>query len=120
VAGHPLAGSVTFRFVGTPGQDLRFELETNDRPATVPDAFALFPFGNMLKRMNWIAVVRNTAEAFGALEIDVQVDEFTLGEAEEREVLAELKRKVADLNREAEPELKEEAKMRLEEAVKPA
>lgn len=120
VAGHPLAGSVCFRFLGTPGQDLRFEVETCDRPATLPDAFAMFPFGNMLKRMNWMAVVRNTAEAFGVMDIDVQVDEFTLGEVEEREVLAGLKRKVADLNREAEPELKAEAKVRMEEAVKPA
>ncbi|HEY9421151.1 MAG TPA: NAD-dependent epimerase/dehydratase family protein [Thermoanaerobaculia bacterium] len=121
VAGHPLAGSVHFRFLGTPGQDLRFEVETNDRPSSLPDAFAMFPFGNVLKRMNWMAVVRNTAEAFGVMsDVDVQVDEITLGEAEEREVLAALKRKVADLNREAEPELKKEAKTRMEEAVKPA
>ena len=34
VAGHPLAGSVVFRFVGIPVVDLRFEVETVDRPAT--------------------------------------------------------------------------------------
>lgn len=118
VAGHPLAGSVIFRFVGMPGVDLRFEVETNDRPATLPDAFVLFPLGNMLKRMNWMAVVRNTAEHFGVPSPDIQVDELTLDDRQEKEVLAELKRKVADLQREAEPEMKEEAKARMEEAVK--
>ncbi|PYQ63592.1 MAG: hypothetical protein DMF53_09775, partial [Acidobacteria bacterium] len=50
VAGHPLAGSVTFRFVGAPGSDLRFEVETCDRPASLPDALAMLP-GSALK--NW-------------------------------------------------------------------
>lgn len=121
VTGHPLAGSVIFRFVGTPGADLRFEVETVDRPATRPDALAIRSVGNVLKNWNWSTVVRNTVEAFGALPPEtVQVDEFTLGESEERETVEAMKQKVARLARKAEPELKEEAKERLEEAVKPA
>ncbi|MFL6197199.1 MAG: NAD-dependent epimerase/dehydratase family protein [Thermoanaerobaculia bacterium] len=118
VAGHPLAGSITFRFVGTPGQDLRFEIETCDRPATTPDAFAMFPLGTALKRANWIKVVRNTAAAFGAPEPEVQTDEFTLSDAEEKEAVAEMRRKVDALARRAEPELQEEAKERMETALK--
>jgi nucleoside-diphosphate-sugar epimerase len=119
VAGHPLAGAITFRFVGTPGQDLRFEIETCDRPATTPDAFAMFPLGTALKRANWIKVVRNTAAAFGAPEPEVQTDEFTLGEAEEKEAVAEMRRKVDALARQAEPELQDEAKEKMEAATVP-
>lgn len=119
VAGHPLAGSVAFRFVGTPGQDLRFEVETCDRPATAPDAFAMFPLGTAIKRWNWMTVVRNTAEAMGAAPpVDVQTDEFELSDAEEKEAVAELRSKVDDLARQAEPGLQEEAKERMETAVK--
>jgi nucleoside-diphosphate-sugar epimerase len=119
VAGHPLAGSVVFRFVGAPGVDLRFEVETCDRPATLPDALAMASVGAVLKNWNWTTVVRNTAEGLGAAPpVTVQTDEFPLGEAEEREAEEALRRKVAKLNREEEPGLREEARERIETAVK--
>jgi nucleoside-diphosphate-sugar epimerase len=121
VAGHPLAGSVAFRFVGVPGGDLRFEVETCDRPATMPDALAMLPFGSILKRWNWTTVVRNTAESLGAIPpVTVQADEFPLSESEEREAMAALRQKVSKLVREEEPGLRQEAKGRVEEAFKPA
>jgi coenzyme F420-reducing hydrogenase beta subunit len=121
VAGHPLAGSVTFRFVGIPGSDLRFEVETCDRPATVPDALSMLSIGAVLKRWNWTTVVSNTAEGLGAMSpVTVQADEFPLSESEEREAVVALRQKVSKLARDEEPGLREEAKGRVEEAFKPA
>jgi nucleoside-diphosphate-sugar epimerase len=118
VAGHPLAGSVAFRFVGAPGADLRFEVETCDRPATLPDALSMLPLGSLLKRWNWTTVVRNTAEGLGAAPpVTVRADEFPLSDDEEREAVERLREKVAKLNREEEPGLREEARERIEAAV---
>jgi hypothetical protein len=111
---------VTFRFVGASGNDLRFEVETCDRPATLPDALAMLP-GSLLKRWNWITVVRNTAESLGAAPpVEMKMDEFPLSEAEEKEAVAALRSQVEALDRKEEPGLREEARERLEEAVKPA
>jgi NADH dehydrogenase len=121
VAGHPLAGSVVFRFVGTPVVDLRFEVETVDRPATLPDALALRSLGNVLKHWNWSTVVTNTVAALGAAPPEtVRVDEFALSGTEEREAVEAMRRKVAKLAQREEPGLREEAKARLEEAVRSA
>jgi hypothetical protein len=118
VAGHPLVGSVTFRFVGAPGEDLRFEVETCDRPASLPDALAMLP-GSVLKSWNWTTVVRDTAESLGATPpVEVRMDEFPLSETEEKEAVAALRSKVEALGRKEEPVLREEARERLEEAVK--
>jgi nucleoside-diphosphate-sugar epimerase len=118
LAGHPLAGAVTFRFLGEPGADLRFEVETCDRPATLPDALAMFPVGNALKRWNWATVVQRTAEWAGALPpIDVRTDEIPLSDQEARTAAEELKRKAAAVARAEEPALQEEARIRIEGAV---
>jgi len=110
---------VAFRFVGAPGNDLRFEVETCDRPATLPDALAMLP-GSLLKRWSWTTVVRSTAESLGAVPpVDVQTDELPLSEAEEREAVASLRGQVEALGRKEEPGLREEARERLEAAVKP-
>ena len=119
VAGHPLAGSVVFRFAGTPGQDLRFEVETCDRAASLPDFLAMLPLGNFLKDWNWTTVARRAAELAGEpAPVEVMTDERTLSESEEREALRQLQERVSDLNRGEEPGLREEAKARIEEAVR--
>ncbi|HEV2855079.1 MAG TPA: NAD-dependent epimerase/dehydratase family protein [Thermoanaerobaculia bacterium] len=118
LAGHPLAGSVTFRFLGTPGVDLRFEVETCERPSSLPDFLAMFPLGTILQSWNWNTVARRAAELVGEPSPEITTDQCQLSEQEEREAVKSLQEKVADLNREAEPGLKEEAKVRLEEAVR--
>jgi nucleoside-diphosphate-sugar epimerase len=121
VAGHPLAGSVIFRIVGTPGADLRFEVETCDRPATLPDSLMMSPLGTMMKRWNWSAVVERAANTLGALPpIEVRIFEQQLTEDEARRFEADLRRRIDDLARREEPALQEEAKERLETAGKPA
>lgn len=119
LAGHPLAGSVVFRFLGTPGADLRFEVETCERPSSLPDFLAMFPLGTMLQSWNWTTVARRTAELVGEPSPEITTDERQLTEQEEREAVKSLQEKVTEINREAEPGLQEEAKLRLEEAVRP-
>jgi nucleoside-diphosphate-sugar epimerase len=119
LAGHPLAGSVTFHFLGSPGQDLRFEVETCERPSSLPDYLAMFPLGTLLQSWNWNTVARRVAELVGEPSpVDVTTDQRTLTDEEERDAQRNLQQKVADLNRNEEPRLQEEAKVRLEEAVR--
>lgn len=120
LAGHPLAGSVTFRFLGTPGEDLRFEVETCERPSSLPDFLAMFPLGTVLQSWNWNTVARRTAELVGEPSPEVTTDQRELTEEEERAAQRDLQQKVADLSRGEEPRLQEEAKVRLEEAVRGA
>lgn len=119
LSGHPLAGSVTFRFTGVPGEDLRFEVETCDRPATPPDALAMYPLGILMKRWNWSKVVERTAEFSGALPpVEVKTSEQTLTGEQEQEALQEIRQRVDAFARDEEKTLETEAKMRLETAVK--
>jgi nucleoside-diphosphate-sugar epimerase len=118
LAGHPLAGSVTFRFLGTPGEDLRFEVETCERPSSLPDFLAMFPLGTVLQSWNWNTVARRTAELVGEPSPEVTTDQRELTDEEERAAQRDLQQKVADLSRGEEPRLQEEAKVRLEEAVR--
>ena len=116
VAGHPLAGSNTFRFVGTPGVDLRFEVETCDRSATLLDELAMVPFGGFLKRFTWTTVVEETARMAGALPpVEVETEEHTLAGDEEKAALADLQKKVGAVARQDEQELQDEARSRLED-----
>lgn len=117
VAGHPLAGSVTFRVAGNPGEDLRFEVETCDRPATLPDGLMMSPLGTVMKRGNWMAVVERTIDALGALPTEVQTFEQQLTDEEARRFEAELRLRIDNLAHIVEPELQEEAKERLETAT---
>ncbi len=118
VAGHPLAGSNTFRFAGTPGVDLRFEVETCDRSATLLDELAMVPFGGFLKRFTWTTVVEETARMAGALPpVEVQTEERPLAGEEEKAALAELEKRVGSLARQDERELQNEARARLEEVT---
>jgi NADH dehydrogenase len=118
VAGHPLAGSNTFRFVGTPGVDLRFEIETCDRSATLLDQLAMVPFGGFLKHFTWTTVVQETARMAGALPpIEIQTEEHPLTGEEEKAAVADLEKRVGSLARQDERELQEEARTRLEEVA---
>jgi nucleoside-diphosphate-sugar epimerase len=110
VAGHPLAGTNTFRFEGT-----RFTVETVDRSATLLDELAMLPFGRILKSFTWNTVVEETARMAGALPpIQVETDEHALTGEEEKAALADIERRVAALARKDERELQEEARARLE------
>ena len=115
VAGHPLAGSNTFRFAGTPGVDLRFEVETCDRSATLLDELAMVPFGGFMKRFTWTTVVEETARMAGALPpVEIQTEEHPLAGEEEKAAMADLEKRVGSLARQDERELQEEARARLE------
>lgn len=118
VAGHPLAGSNTFRFAGTPGVDLRFEVETCDRSATLLDELSMVPFGGFLKRFTWTTVVEETARMAGALPpVEVETEEHPLTGDEEKAALADLEKRVGSLAKQDERELQEEARSRLEEVA---
>jgi nucleoside-diphosphate-sugar epimerase len=118
VAGHPLAGSNTFRFAGTPGVDLRFEVETCDRSATLLDELAMVPFGGFLKRFTWTTVVEETARMAGALPpVEVQTEEHPLTGEEEKAAVADLEKRVGSLAKQDERELQEGARARLEEVA---
>jgi NADH dehydrogenase len=118
VSGHPLAGSVTFRFLGEPGVDLRFEVEAVERAATLPDALSMASIGQLLQGWNWSTLVERTATALGAPPpIDVRTDVQTLTDEEARLIHENLQRKVDALARAGEPDLREEARERVEGAV---
>ncbi len=121
VAGHPLAGAVTFRVTGEPGLDLRFEVETCDRPSNLLDGLAMMSIGSLLKHQNWSMVVERAVTALsGVTPGQVRMDEHPLEGEEEREAIAAIERKVAALARSEEPGLREEARERVEFAGKPA
>lgn len=118
LAGHPLAGVNTFRFEGTPGHDLRFEVETCDRSATPIDDFAMRAVGLLMKRWTWATLVERVAKAFGSPEpIEVHNTEETLEGVAEKQALQEMERKIAAQAREAEPDLQEEARGKMAEAA---
>ena len=117
VAGHPLAGEVIFRFTGVPGEDLRFEVETCDRPANPPDALAMYPLGILMKRWNWAKVVERVADFSGARPpIEVKTSEQTLADEEARKAEEEIRQRVDTFARKEEKSLEVEAKVRLETA----
>jgi nucleoside-diphosphate-sugar epimerase len=104
LAGHPLAGSITFRFAGLPGQDLRFEVEPCERAANLLDEIAMISFGSSLQRWTWRTVVEETARASGVVgPVEVRTEERELRGAEEEQAVAEIRRKVDELARVAEP-----------------
>jgi nucleoside-diphosphate-sugar epimerase len=118
LAGHPLAGVNIFRFEGTPGHDLRFEVETCDRSATPIDDFAMRTVGILMKRWTWATLVERVAKAFGSPEpIEVHNAEETLEGVTEKQALQEMERKIAAQAREAEPDLQEEARGKMAEAA---
>jgi NADH dehydrogenase len=96
VAGHPLAGTNTFRFTGDPERGLHFQVETVDRAATPLDQLTMFPLGNFLKGWTWQTVVQRTAEAMGALRpVRVETSEEALTGEEERKAVDAMQRMVA-------------------------
>jgi uncharacterized protein YbjT (DUF2867 family) len=123
LAGHPLAGSNTFRFEGIPGHDLRFEVETCDRSATLLDDLAMRTVGLLMKRWTWATLLERTAKAFGSPDpVEIRTEQETLTGDEEKRAEKEIGRKIAAQEREAEPDLQEEARGKMAEAqaMKPA
>lgn len=114
LAGHPLAGYNVFRFTGTPGADLRFEVESCDRPSNLLDSMAILSVGIFLKRWTWSTVVENTAKMAGALPpVDVHSESHELSEEEEKQAQALIQRKVDEMARQEEPVLQAQAKARM-------
>jgi nucleoside-diphosphate-sugar epimerase len=118
LAGHPLAGAVTFRFFGTPEDRLQFEVETCDRSATSLDDLALRTVGLYLKRWTWSTFVERTAVAFGCLPpIEVVTEEETLTGEVERRTERAIERKVSRLARWEERKRLDDARASLAEAA---
>lgn len=63
--GHPLAGAVRFEVLGSPTGELRFQVETIDRPANFFDGIAMATVGVSLKRMTWVHMCEKVAERSG-------------------------------------------------------
>ena len=116
VAGHPLAGSNTFRFTrfSNEGEAPRFIVETCDRSANLLDELAMLPFGRILKRFTWTTLVEETARMAGALTpVEVKTEEHPLTGDEEKAAVADIERKVAAVVRQDERQLQDEARARL-------
>ncbi|HJU66123.1 MAG TPA: hypothetical protein VJ596_10620, partial [Gemmatimonadaceae bacterium] len=67
--GHPLAGSITFRAEEL-DDALRFEVRTIDRPASLPDLFALATVGRVLKHRTWQTLIENVIRESGGTAPD--------------------------------------------------
>lgn len=94
VEGHPLAGAVR---LSSSGQDagVRFEVETFDRAATLPDLAAVSTFGRALKHLTWEAFVRRVVERSGGTALaSVQTTSEALEGEEAERVEAWLERLV--------------------------
>lgn len=82
VAGHPLSGAVRF-LSETRGDDLRFEVQTFDRAATVVDLFMMRTVGERLQDESWRAFAENVLRATGgAAPAGVQRETETLDDAQ--------------------------------------
>jgi uncharacterized protein YbjT (DUF2867 family) len=100
VAGHPLAGAVRFLF-DDHGTDVRFEIQTYDRPANAVDFVAMRTVGDFVQSRAWHDVVDNVvAAAGGEARAGVRSESGTLTEDEARSVEAWLDALVTKLKRE--------------------
>ncbi|HVE78837.1 MAG TPA: NAD-dependent epimerase/dehydratase family protein [Gemmatimonadaceae bacterium] len=76
--GHPLAGAVRF-LAETRGDCVRFEVQTYDRAATLPDLVVMRTIGGRLQDATWAELVeRVVRESGGAAPDGVQRDRVTL------------------------------------------
>ena len=64
LAGHPIAGAARFLVTGHTSE-LRFEVQTYDRPASVVDQIMLRTVGNVLQEATWVGFVQNVVTASG-------------------------------------------------------
>jgi NADH dehydrogenase len=78
--GHPLAGAV--RFLSEPrGDNVRFEVQVYDRPASLPDWFVMRTVGDALQSRTWESLVeRMIDESGGSAPKGVQHTEDALDE----------------------------------------
>lgn len=64
LAGHPLAGAVRF-LAEERADNVRFQVEVYDRPATMLDHLVMRPFGELLQGSSWDHVVQAVVDASG-------------------------------------------------------
>ncbi|MBA2708869.1 MAG: NAD-dependent epimerase/dehydratase family protein [Gemmatimonadaceae bacterium] len=82
LAGHPLAGAVRF-LCEQRGDIVRFEVQVYDRPATLPDWFAMRTIGESMQRGTWESLIeRMVRESGGVSRGGVKHEEETLDEAQ--------------------------------------
>lgn len=100
VAGHPLAGAVRFLF-DYHGRDVRFEIQTYDRPATLVDFIAMRTVGDFVQSRTWQAVIDNVVRAAGGEARDgIKSESGTLSDEDARSVEAWLDNLVMRMKRE--------------------
>jgi uncharacterized protein YbjT (DUF2867 family) len=100
LAGHPLAGAVTF-FAEPIANGVRFEIQAFDRPATVADWLTLHPIGARLQDSTWRATVESVIESSGGDAPEgVQQDSVRLSEEESKRVAEWLEETVMERKRE--------------------
>ena len=80
LAGHPLAGAVRF-LAEQRGDTVRFETQVYDRPASLPDWFAMKTVGESLQSRTWESLVQKMIdESGGAAPSGIQQNEEDLDE----------------------------------------
>ena len=100
VAGHPLAGAVRFLF-DYQGPDVRFEIQTYDRPANAVDFILMRTIGDLVQSRTWREVVDNVVRAAGGDARDgVKSESSSLSDDEARSVEEWLGALVTKLKRE--------------------
>jgi uncharacterized protein YbjT (DUF2867 family) len=100
VAGHPLAGAVRFLF-DDHDPDVRFEIQTYDRPANTVDFVAMRTVGDFVQRRTWQAVVDNVVRAAGGeARGGVKSESRSLSDDDSRSVEAWLEDLVTKMKRE--------------------
>lgn len=83
LAGHPLAGALTFHFKRGP----RFEIEIHTRPATTVDALAMAMGGGLLQDATWRETIdRVVALSAGSAPAGIQEESVELPDHEAEEV----------------------------------
>ena len=80
--GHPLAGAVRF-LCEQRGDNVRFETQVYDRPASLPDWFAMKTVGESLQKRTWESLIeRMIEESGGAAPRGIQHSQEDLDEAQ--------------------------------------
>ena len=93
--GHPLAGAVRF-LSEQRGDKVRFEAQVYDRPASLPDWFAMKTVGESLQNRTWESLVeRMVAESGGSATDGIQSEEEDLEESQAERIEDWLKDLVA-------------------------
>lgn len=82
LAGHPLAGAVRF-LAEQRGDQVRFETQVYDRPATLADWFAMKTVGDSMQSKTWESLVDRMVEHSGGVAANgIEEEEENLDEAQ--------------------------------------